>query len=97
VPFDGDSIQEAVAMLVLAQAIEKTGSLDADKVAATLYANTWDSPLSLGGKVAFTKGGQNIKAHSIVTQLQGGQYKRIYPEDMADTQIVFPMKAWNQR
>ncbi len=97
VPFDGDSIQEAVAMLVLAQAIEKTGSLNPEKVAATLYANTWDSPLSLGGKVAFTKGGQNIKAHSIVTQLQGGQYKRIYPEDMSDTQIVFPMKPWNKR
>ncbi len=97
VPFDGDSIQEAVAMFVLAQAIEKTGSLDADKVAETLYKNTWDSPLSLGGKVAFGKGGQNIKAHSIVTQLQGGQYKRIFPEDMADTTIVFPMKGWKQR
>ncbi len=97
VPFDGDSIQEAVAMLVLAQAIEKTGSLDPDKVAKTLYANTWDSPLSLGGKVAFVKGGQNIKAQSVVTQLQGGQYKRIYPEDMADTNIVFPMKPWTNR
>ncbi len=97
VPFDGDSIQEAVAMLVLAQAIEKTGSLDAEKVAETIHNNTWDSPLSLGGKVAFVKGGQNAKAHSIVTQLQGGEYKRIFPEEMADTQIVFPIKPWNQR
>ncbi|MCX8110245.1 MAG: ABC transporter substrate-binding protein [Syntrophorhabdaceae bacterium] len=97
VPFDGDSIQEAVAMFVLAQAIEKAGTLDPEKVAATLHANTWDSPLSLGGKVAFAKGGQNIKAQSIVTQLQGGEYRRIYPEEMADTQIVFPMKPWNQR
>ncbi|MCX7966568.1 MAG: ABC transporter substrate-binding protein, partial [Syntrophorhabdaceae bacterium] len=56
VPFDGDSIQEAVAMFVLAQAIEKAGTLDPEKVAATLHANTWDSPLSLGGKVAFAKG-----------------------------------------
>ena len=97
VPFDGDSIQEAVAVLVLAQAIEKAGALDPEKVAKVLHANTWDSPLSLGGKVAFVKGGQNIKAQSIVTQLQGGQYKRIFPEEMADTKIVFPMKAWNQR
>ncbi len=97
VPFDGDSIQEAVAMLVLAQAIEKAGALDAEKVAEILHKDTWDSPLSLGGKVAFAKGGQNIKAYSIVTQLQGGDYKRIFPEEMADTQIVFPMKMWNQR
>lgn len=97
VPFDGDSIQEAVAMLVLAQAIEKTGSLDPVKVAETIHNNTWESPLSLGGKVGFVKGGQNAKAYSVVTQLQGGEYKRIFPEDMADTQIVFPIKPWNQR
>ncbi len=97
VPFDGDSIQEAVAMLVLAQAIQKAGGLDAEKVAEILHNNTWDSPLSLGGKVAFVKGGQNIKAHSVVTQLQGGEYKRIFPEEMADTEIVFPIKPWNQR
>lgn len=99
VPFDGDSIQEAVAMLVLAQAIEKAGSLDTDKVAKVLHEMTFDSPLSLGGKVAFAKGGQNIKAFSIVTQLQNGEYKRIYPPEMADkkVKIVFPMKSWDKR
>ncbi|MEN6466653.1 MAG: ABC transporter substrate-binding protein [Syntrophaceae bacterium] len=99
VPFDGDSIQEAVAMLVLAQAIEKAGSLDADKVAKVLHDTTFDSPLSLGGKVAFAKGGQNAKAFSIVTQLQNGEYKRIYPTEMADkkAKIVFPMKSWDKR
>ena len=97
VPFDGNSIQEAVAMLVLAQAIEKAGGLDTEKVVKILYANTWDSPLSLGGKVKFVKGGQNVMAKSIVTQLQGGQYKRIYPEKMADAKIVFPMKPWDKR
>ncbi len=97
VPFDGDSIQEAVAMLVLAQAIEKAGSLDPEKVAKTLYANTWPSPLSLGGKVAFVKGGQNMKAQSVITQIHKGQYKRIYPEKMSDSKIVFPMKPWDKR
>lgn len=99
VPFDGDSIQETVAMLVLAQAIEKAGSLDSEKVAKTLYANEWASPMSLGGKVAFGKGGQNIKAFSIVTQLQNGEYKRIYPSELADkkARIVFPMKPWAKR
>jgi branched-chain amino acid transport system substrate-binding protein len=97
VPFDSDSIQEAVAMLVLAQAIEKAGTLDYEKVAKTLYDNTWESPLSLGGKVAFSPGGQNIKAMSLVTQLQGGAYKRIYPLDLADTTPVVPMTAWDKR
>jgi branched-chain amino acid transport system substrate-binding protein len=97
VPFDSDSIQEAVVMFVLAQAIEKAGTLDPETVAKTLRAGTWESPLSLGGKVAFAPGGQNIKAESVVTQLQGGQYKRIFPEGLADTKMIFPMKPWNQR
>jgi len=97
VPFDSDSIQEAVAILVLAQAIEKAGTLDYEKVTKILYDNTWDSPLSLGGKVAFSPGGQNIKAKSLITQLQGGAYKRIYPLDLSDTTPVVPMKSWDNR
>ncbi|BBO66250.1 branched-chain amino acid ABC transporter substrate-binding protein [Desulfosarcina alkanivorans] len=97
VPFDSDSIQEAVAMFVLAQAIEKAGTLDHEKVAQTLYANEWESPLSLGGKVAFAEGGQNIKAKSLITQLQGGAYKRVFPADLADTRPVFPMIPWGDR
>ena len=99
VPFDGDSIQEAVAMIVLAQAIEKAGSLDPEKVAKVLHSNTFNSPLSLGGKVAFAKGGQNVKAFSVVTQLQNGEYKRLYPSDLADSKakIVFPMPSWDKR
>ena len=97
VPFDSDSIQEAVAMFILAQAIEKAGTLEYKAVADILHANTWNSPLSLGGEVAFAPGGQNIKAKSLITQLQGGTYKRIYPTDLADTEVVFPMVSWNAR
>jgi len=97
VPYDSDSIQETIAMLVLAQAIEKAKSLDPEVVAKTLYANTWPSPLSLSGKVAFAPGGQNKLALSIVTQLQGGKYKRIFPTEKADTKPIFPMKPWDKR
>jgi branched-chain amino acid transport system substrate-binding protein len=47
--------------------------------------------------VAFSPGGQNIMAKSLITQLQGGEYKKIFPESMADTEIVFPMIPWDQR
>jgi branched-chain amino acid transport system substrate-binding protein len=97
VPFDSDSIQETIAMLVLAQAIEKAKSLDPTKVAETLYANTWPSPLSLSGKVAFVPGGQNKYALSLITQLQDGKYKKVFPTEKADTKPVFPMKPWDKR
>jgi branched-chain amino acid transport system substrate-binding protein len=97
VPYDSDSIQETIAMLVLAQAIEKAKSLDPTKVAETLYANTWPSPLSLSGKVAFVPGGQNKYALSLITQLQDGKYKKVFPTEKADTKPVFPMKPWDKR
>jgi branched-chain amino acid transport system substrate-binding protein len=50
VPFDSNSIQEAVAIYVLALAIEQAGSVDTEKVAAVLRSATFDSPLSMGGR-----------------------------------------------
>ncbi len=97
VPFDSDSIQEAVALLVLAQAIEKAGSLDVEKVAGILRSETFVSPLSLGGKVAFGPGGQNMKATSIVTQLHGGKYIPVYPESYAEQAATVPMTPWDKR
>ena len=97
VPFDSDSIQEAVALLVLAQAIEKAGSLDVEKVAGLLRSETFDSPLSLGGKVAFQPGGQNMKATSIVTQLHGGKYMPVYPKSYAAQAATVPMTPWGKR
>jgi len=97
VPYDSDSIQETIAMLVLAQAIEKSKSLDPTVVAETLHANTWPSPLSLSGKVAFVPGGQNKYALSLITQLQGGKYRKIFPVEKADTKPVFPIPPWDKR
>ncbi len=97
VPFDSDSIQEAVALFVLAQAIEKAGTLDTETVRDVLYANEWESPLSMGGKVAFIEGGQNVKAMSMKTQLQNGLYVRVFPPELATHEIVYPMVPWDKR
>lgn len=96
-PLDSDSIQEAVCLHVLAQAIEKAGSLDTEKVANVLRTTTFDSPMSLSGKVAFDPGGQNNKAFTVITQLVDQQYKTIFPENYADSDIVFPFPAWDKR
>ena len=97
VPFDSDCIQEAIATLILAQAMELAGTTDYDAVLKVLHETEFDSPMSLGGKVVFAPGGQNLKAMSILTQLQGGSYKKIYPLDLADTEPVVPMTDWSNR
>lgn len=94
VVFDGDAIQEAIALSVLAQAIEKAGGLDTTKVVNLLHTTTFDSPLSLSGKVAFGADGQNKLAKSVLTQLDGLQYVPVFPASYAEKQPVFPMPAW---
>ncbi|MEW6548564.1 MAG: ABC transporter substrate-binding protein [Spirochaetota bacterium] len=94
VPFDSNSIQEAVAMYVLALAIEKAGAVDTEKVAQVLRTTTFDSPLSMGGKVQFGPDGQNIKAASVISQLQNGSYVTVYPYEYKDGEPIFPMPNW---
>jgi branched-chain amino acid transport system substrate-binding protein len=96
-PLDSDSIQEAVCLHVLAQAIEKAGAVDTEKVAQVLRSETFPSPLSLSGEVAFSPGGQNNKAFTVITQLVDGQYKTVFPENYADSELVYPFPAWDKR
>ena len=97
-PLDSDSIQEAVVLHILAQAIEKAGAVDTEKVAKVLRTTTFDSPMSLGGKVAFTSpGGQNNKASTVITQLVDLKYKTVFPESYADAEPIFPIPAWDAR
>lgn len=97
VEFDSDAIQEAVALHILAQAIEKAKTLDTEKVVEVLRTTTFDSPLSLGGKVAFGPDGQNIKATSVITQLKGLNYVPVYPKTYAEAKVVFPFTPWTKR
>jgi len=97
VAFDSDSIQEAVAMFILAQAIEKAGSTDVEKVASVLSSAEFDSPLSLGGKVKFAPGGQNMKATSVITKLVDLKYIPVYPKSYAEDKPTFPITPWDKR
>ena len=94
VPFDSNSIQEAVAIYVLAQAIEMAGSLDTEKVVQVLRTATFDSPLSMGGKVKFGPDGQNMMAASVISQLQNGAYKTVYPYEYKDEAPIYPIPKW---
>ncbi len=97
-PLDSDSIQEAVCLHVLAQAIEQAGAVDTEKVVAVLRSATFPSPMSLSGEVKFeSPGGQNVRAFTVITQLVDQQYKTIFPETYADSELVYPFPAWDGR
>lgn len=96
-PFDSDSIQEAVMLMVLAQAIEKAGAVDTEKVLKVLQTTEFPSVMSLSGKVKFAKDGQNSEALSVITQLENQRYNTVFPLKYKDREPIFPMTPWDKR
>ncbi len=96
-PFDSDSIQEAVMLMVLAQAIEKAGAVDTEKVLKVLQTMDFPSVMSLSGSVKFGPDGQNVKALSVITQLENQGYNTVFPLKYKDKEPIVPMVPWNKR
>ena len=96
-PFDSDSIQEAVMMMVLAQAIEKAGGPDTEKVREIIATQEFPSTMSLSGKVKFAPDGQNAEALSVITQLHEQSYKTVFPLKYKDFEPTFPITPWDKR
>ena len=96
-PFDSDSIQEAVMLMVLAQAIEKAGGPDTEKVLKIIQTEDFPSVMSLSGSVKFGPDGQNVKALSVITQLDEQKYNTVFPLKYKDSEPIFPMVPWGKR
>ncbi|HEX4836694.1 MAG TPA: ABC transporter substrate-binding protein [bacterium] len=47
--------------------------------------------------IKFDKDGQNMYAIGVMVQLLGGQYKVVWPFDLAETAVVWPAPAWANR
>jgi branched-chain amino acid transport system substrate-binding protein len=76
------------------KAIEKAGSLDPAKVRdalAGLDANTFY------GQIKFDERGVNIYKPMVVEQWQSGKKLTVWPGEVAETKVLFPVPAWDKR
>lgn len=96
-PFDSDSIQEAQMLLILAQAIEKAGAVDTEKVREVLATQEFRAEMALSGVAKFDETGQNVKVLTVITQLKDQQYGTVFPLKYKDTEPIFPITPWNER
>jgi branched-chain amino acid transport system substrate-binding protein len=80
------------ALLVAADAINRAKSDQPKAIADAIRATKLDTAF---GPVQFDAKGQN--AHPVlITQIQGGQYKLVWPADSAESKAV-PMPPWSER
>jgi len=87
------AIQAYAALRVAAQAINNAKSLDPGKIRDAI--RDLFMPETAFGPVKFVNG-QNLHP-VLITQIQGGQYRVVFPLDVAEAKPTIPAPAWSKR
>ena len=87
--------ESAVAVIAYQKAIEKAGTIEPTKVRDALAAL---DIMTFYGKIKFDARGVNIYKPMAVEQYQpdGNKYT-VWPQDVAEKPILYPMPAWDKR
>jgi branched-chain amino acid transport system substrate-binding protein len=93
---DDTSARWMEAFFVLADAINRAGSTDPEKIQAALKATDLTADQLMIGYhgVKFDETGQNSLASTFLIQLQGKQYVSVWPDNLATGKLELPMKGW---
>jgi branched-chain amino acid transport system substrate-binding protein len=99
IDMDGTSARAFVALLVLADAIDRAGSTDAEKIRAALEATDLgaDALIMPWRGVKFDpKTHQNVLGQGILVQVQDGKYQVVYPFNLAAAEVRWPLAPWGK-
>jgi branched-chain amino acid transport system substrate-binding protein len=97
---NGNSARSFTGFLVLADAINNAGSTDPEKIRESLekYRLSGDRMIMPWEGVAFDpKTHQNTQGRGIIVQLVSGEWRTVWPFDLASGEVVWPMPAWGKR
>ena len=83
--------REITALIVLADAINRAGSTDEEKIRQALIATDvpGDQTIMPWKGIKFDNTGQNIAATPVIQQIKKGKYHTIYPFDVAAEEAVW--------
>jgi len=97
--FDNNNIRAFLGMMVLADAINRAGSADREAIRqALIETNVPPEQLILPWNgVKFNEKGQNIYGKAIMRQIIDGELKTVWPFEIAEEEVVFPMPKWEER
>jgi branched-chain amino acid transport system substrate-binding protein len=93
---DDVSGRDMQAFFVLADAINRAGAADPQRVQAALRATDWpQSAVFIGYRgVKFDETGQNVLGATYLTQLQGKDYATVWPPAPGNAKLTWPMMGW---
>ncbi|ACA16588.1 Extracellular ligand-binding receptor [Methylobacterium sp. 4-46] len=90
-----NSSRQFMAMLVLAEALNRAGSTDGQKIRAALAATDIPGTQTImpWKRVAFGPDGQNTDADPVLLQWVGTKFVTVFPEQAAVAPALWPMNA----
>ena len=93
---DDTSGRNMQGFLALAEAIDRAGSADPEKIREALTkTDLKPDQLMMGYQgIKFDGTGQNILAATYLIQLHGNRYELVWPEQAAASQLQWPMGGW---
>jgi len=92
-------VRAFTGFMVLADAINRAGSTDPEKIRKALMETDMKSDqLIVPWKgIKFGPDGQNQLVRGILMQVQNGKYCTIYPFELASCELVYPMPTWKEK
>jgi branched-chain amino acid transport system substrate-binding protein len=95
---DDTSARNMQSFFALADAINRAGSTDPEKIRDALTkTDLKPNQLMMGYQgVKFDDTGQNILAATYLIQLHGTHFELVWPQDAATTALRWPMGGWAQ-
>jgi branched-chain amino acid transport system substrate-binding protein len=95
---DDTSARNMQSFFALAEAINRAGSTDPEKIRDALSkTDLKPDQLMMGyNGVKFDETGQNVLASTYLIQLKGKEYQLVWPDKAATTKLDWPMKGWKQ-
>jgi branched-chain amino acid transport system substrate-binding protein len=86
--------ESTAAVLTFANAIERAGSLDREKVRDAIAKTDM---MTFFGPIKFDALGKNIAKSMVLYQIQGGKYLVVAPSKWANSRVIYPAPAWDKR
>ncbi len=96
----GNSARSFTGLIVMADAINRAGSLNAEKIRKALLETDMESRsiiMPWQGVRFDPETGQNTLGRGIIVQRRNGKYVTVWPFDLASHPIAWPLPPWPQR
>jgi branched-chain amino acid transport system substrate-binding protein len=98
-PLSDVPVRAFTGFMVLADAINRAGSTDPEKIRKALTETDMpaDQLIVPWKGIKFGADGQNQLVRGILMQVQKGQYCTVYPFELASCELVYPMPSWKEK